>query len=181
MSKIGKKNISIPKESSVKIEGSNLIISGPKGSKSLTINDKIFSSKLNDKNEFQILPLDKKIDKKTSIMWGTYRSLINNAVTGVSAGHEKILDITGVGFRANLKGEVLNLQLGFSHDINFKIPKNVKILVEKQTVLKITGVDKELVSKTASDIKALKPVEPYKGKGITERGQFILKKEGKKK
>ena len=121
------------------------------------------------------------MDKKTSILWGTYRSLINNAVTGVSAGHEKILDITGVGFRANLKGEVLNLQLGFSHDINFKIPKNVKILVEKQTVLKITGVDKELVSKTASDIKALKPVEPYKGKGITERGQFILKKEGKKK
>ena len=181
MSKIGKKNILIPKDSSIKIEGANLTITGPKGTKNLTINDKIFSSSVNDKNEFQILPLEKKVDKKTSILWGTYRSLINNAVTGVSAGHEKILDITGVGFRANLKGEVLNLQLGFSHDINFKIPKNVKILVEKQTVLKITGVDKELVSKTASDIKALKPVEPYKGKGITERGQFILKKEGKKK
>ncbi len=181
MSKIGKKNILLPKDSSVKIEGGKLTISGPKGSKELSINDKIFSSSVNDKNEFQILPLEKKVDKKTSILWGTYRSLINNAVTGVSAGHEKILDITGVGFRANLKGEVLNLQLGFSHDINFKIPKNVKILVEKQTVLKITGVDKELVSKTASDIKALKPVEPYKGKGITERGQFILKKEGKKK
>ena len=180
MSKIGKKNIIIPKESSIKIEGSNLTISGPKGTKILTINDKIFSSKLNE-SEFQILPLEKKIDKKTSIMWGTYRSLINNAVTGVSAGHEKILELTGVGLRANLKGELLNLQIGFSHDVNFKIPKDVKIIVEKQTIIKINGVDKELVSKTAADIKNLKPVEPYKGKGIKERGQFVLRKEGKKK
>jgi large subunit ribosomal protein L6 len=181
MSKIGKKNISLPKDSSIKVEGNLLTIIGPKGSKQLNINDKIFSSKVNEKNEFQILPLNKKIDKKTSILWGTSRSLINNAVLGVSVGHEKILDITGVGFRANLKGEVLNLQLGFSHDINFKIPKDVKISVEKQTVLTITGVDKEMVSKVASDIKTLKPVEPYKGKGIKERGQFVLRKEGKKK
>ena len=180
MSKIGKKNILIPKESSIKIEGANLTITGPKGTKKLSINDKIFSSKLND-SEFQILPLNKKVDKKTSIMWGTYRSLINNAVTGVSTGHEKILELNGVGFRANLKGEVLNLQLGFSHDINFKIPKDVKIVVEKQTIVTITGVDKELVSKVASDIKTLKPVEPYKGKGIKERGQYVLRKEGKKK
>ena len=181
MSKIGKKNITIPKDSSVKIEGGNLTITGPKGSKSLTINDKIFSSKLNDKNEFQILPLEKKIDKKTSIMWGTYRSLINNAVTGVSLGHEKILNLSGVGFRANIKGEILNLQIGFSHDVNFKIPKEVKISVEKQTTIKLTGVDKDLVSKIAADIKNLKPVEPYKAKGITEKGEFILRKEGKKK
>ena len=181
MSKIGKKNIAIPKESSVKIEGGNLTITGPKGSKSLTINDKIFSSTLNDKNEFQILPLNKKIDKKTSIMWGTYRSLINNAITGVSQGHEKILNLNGVGFRANLKGEILNLQIGFSHDVNFNIPKEVKVTVEKQTTIKIIGVDKELVSKIAADIKNLKPVEPYKAKGITEKGQFILRKEGKKK
>ena len=180
MSKIGKKNITIPKESSIKIEGSNLTITGPKGTKQITINDKIFSSKLNE-SEFQILPLEKKIDKKTSIMWGTYRSLINNAVMGVSIGHEKILELNGVGFRANLKGEILNLQIGFSHDVNFKIPKDIKIVVEKQTVIKINGVDKELVSKVAADIKSLKPVEPYKGKGIKERGQFILRKEGKKK
>ena len=156
MSKIGKKNILIPKESSIKIEGSNLTITGPKGTKQLTINEKIFSSKLNE-------------------------SLINNAVTGVSTGHEKILELNGVGFRANLKGEALNLQIGFSHDVNFKIPKNIKITVEKQTVIKINGVDKELVSKIAADIKNLKPVEPYKGKGIKERGQFVLRKEGKKK
>jgi len=183
MSKIGKKNITIPKDSSVKSENGTITITGPKGSKQLTINDKIFSVKVNENNEFNITPLaaKKDLDKKTSIMWGTYRSLINNAVLGVSTGHTKILDIKGVGFRANLKGEVLNLQLGFSHDINFKIPKDVKIAVEKQTIITITGVDKEIVSKVASDIKTFKPVEPYKGKGIMERGQFVLRKEGKKK
>ena len=183
MSKIGKKNIIIPKDSSVKSENGVITVTGPKGSKKLTINDKIFSAKVNEHNEFNIMPLaaKKDLDTKTSIMWGTYRSLINNAVLGVSTGHTKILDIKGVGFRANLKGEILNLQLGFSHDINFKIPKDVKIAVEKQIIITITGVDKEIVSKVASDIRTLKPVEPYKGKGIMERGQFVLRKEGKKK
>ncbi len=182
MSKIGKKSIILPKDTSITVEGEKITVKGPKGSKTLFINDKIFSSKVNDKNEFQILPVNKKNnDNKTSLLWGTYRSLINNAVTGVSNGHEKILELNGVGFRANLKGELLNLQIGFSHDVNFKIPKDVKITVEKQTVIKINGVDKELVSKIASDIKALKPIEPYKGKGIKERNQYVLRKEGKKK
>ena len=180
MSKIGKKTIVLPKESSIKIDGANLTITGPKGSKTLTINDKIFSSKLVE-SEFQLQPLEKKVDKKTSIMWGTYRSLINNAVQGVSKGHEKILELNGVGFRANLKGESLNLQIGFSHDVNFKIPKDIKVTVEKQTIIKINGVDKELVSKIAADIKNLKPVEPYKAKGIKEKNQFVIRKEGKKK
>jgi|TARA_B100000767_G_C19629377_1_gene477556 large subunit ribosomal protein L6 len=181
MSKIGKKNILVPKESSIKIEQNKITITGPKGSKQLTINDKIFSSKINENNEFQIMPMSKKVDKQTSILWGTYRSLVNNAVTGVSTGHAKYLDISGVGFRANIKGDKLNLQLGFSHDINFPIPKEIKLTVEKQTAITITGVDKELVSKVASDIKALKPVEPYKGKGIKEKNQFVFRKEGKKK
>ncbi len=181
MSKIGKKTILLPKDSSIDINGSQLTVKGPKGTKILTINDKIFSSKINEKNEFQINPLDKKVDKKISIMWGTLRSIVNNAVKGVTAGHEKILEISGVGFRANLKGENLNLQLGFSHDVNYKIPKEIKLTVEKQNIIKITGVDKELVSKVASDIKTLKPVEPYKAKGIKERGQYVLRKEGKKK
>ena len=180
MSKIGKKNIVLPKDSSIKIDGANLTITGPKGSKKLSINDKIFSSKLDD-SKFKIEPINKKIDKKTSIMWGTYRSLINNAVMGVTTGHEKTLELSGVGFRANIKGENLNLQIGFSHDVNFKFPKDVKITVEKQTIIKINGVDKELVSKIASDIKSLKPVEPYKGKGIKEKNQYVLRKEGKKK
>ena len=168
MSKIGKKNITVPQDSSIKIEGSNLIITGPKGTKKLSVDDKIFSSILNE-SKFQIKPIEKKIDKKTSVMWGTYRSLINNAILGVSKGHEKILELSGVGFRANLKGENLNLQIGFSHDVNFKIPKEIKISVEKQTVIKINGADKELVSKIAADIKNLKPVEPYKAKGIKEK------------
>ena len=102
MSKIGKKNIIVPKDASVKSENGIVTVTGPKGSKTLSINDKIFSMKMNDKNEFNIKPLAKDLDTKTSVMWGTYRSLINNAVLGVSKGHEKILDITGVGFRANL-------------------------------------------------------------------------------
>ena len=181
MSKIGKKNIILPKDTSIKIEGDKIIVTGPKGNKSLFISEKMFSSKINEKNEFQILPINKETDQKTQLLWGTYRSLINNAVIGVSSGHEKILELNGVGFRANLKGETLNLQIGFSHDVNFKIPKDVKIQVEKQTIIKINGVDKDLVSKIASDIKSLKPVEPYKGKGIKERNQYVLRKEGKKK
>ena len=180
MSKIGKKNILIPKDSSIKIDGCDLTITGPKGTKKLTINDKIFSSKLIE-SEFKILPLEKKIDKKTSIMWGTYRSLINNAVLGVTKGHEKDLELNGVGFRANLKGEELFLSLGFSHEIKYKIPKGIVLKIEKQTKIKISGFDKELVSKTASEIKAIKPVEPYKAKGIKEKNQFVIRKEGKKK
>ena len=181
MSKIGKKNIAVPKDASVKSENGVVTVTGPKGSKTLSINDKIFSMQMNEKNEFNIKPLAKDLDKRTSVMWGTYRSLINNAVTGVSIGHEKILNLNGVGFRANIKGDILNLQIGFSHDVNFKIPKEVQITVEKQTTIKLLGVDKDLVSKIAADIKNFKPVEPYKAKGITEKGQFILRKEGKKK
>ncbi len=182
MSKIGKKNIILPKDTSITVEGEKINVKGPKGSKILFINNKLFTSKVNEKNEFEISPINKKSDDhKTSLLWGTYRSLINNAVLGVSKGHEKILELNGVGFRANLKGESLNLQIGFSHDVNFKFPKDVKISVEKQTIIKINGVDKELVSKIAADIKALKPVEPYKGKGIKERNQYVLRKEGKKK
>ena len=101
MSKLGKKIIPLPKESSIKVEGNSLLVSGPKGSKKIIFNDKIFSSKINEKNEFQILPIKK--DKKASIMWGTYRSLVNSAILGVTQGHQKFLELNGVGFRANLK------------------------------------------------------------------------------
>ena len=114
-------------------------------------------------------------------MWGTLRSLVNNAVLGVTKGHEKLLELNGVGFRANLKGEELILSLGFSHEIKYKIPKGIAVKVEKQTKINITGSDKELVSKVASEIKRLKPVEPYKAKGIKEKDQYVLRKEGKKK
>ena len=109
------------------------------------------------------------------------RSLLNNAIIGASNGYEKILELTGVGFRAALKGNVLNMQLGFSHDINYDIPVGIKITVEKQTTLKITGPNKQQVGMVASQIKSIRPPEPYKGKGIKEKGQYILRKEGKKK
>ena len=109
------------------------------------------------------------------------RSLINNAIIGTSVGFEKVLELSGVGYRAALKGKQLNLQLGFSHDINFDIPEDVKIIVEKQTTIKISGVDKQKVGMIASKIKSFRPPEPYKGKGIKEKGQYILRKEGKKK
>ncbi len=179
MSKLGKKPILIPKDSSVKMDGNSLLVSGPKGSQKILFNEKIFSSKVNEKNEFHIQPLKK--DKKTSIMWGTYRSLINNAVLGVTKGHEKNLELSGVGFRASLKGDQIIFLLGFSHEIKYTIPKGITVKIEKQTKINIVGADKELVSKVSADIKSLKPVEPYKAKGIKEKNQYVIRKEGKKK
>ena len=179
MSKLGKKSIILPKESSIKVESNSILVTGPKGTHKLPFNEKMFGSKVNEKNEFHILPLTK--DKKTSLMWGTYRSLINNAVLGVTKGHEKNLELSGVGFRASLKGDKLVLQLGFSHEITYTVPKGIIIKVEKQTKLNISGSDKELVSKVSADIKSLKPVEPYKAKGIKEKNQYVIRKEGKKK
>jgi len=178
MSKLGKKPIAIPKDTKVKVESGKIICTGPKGSRELSINDKIFTATIDETN----FTLKKnKNDDKTNTMWGTTRSIINSAIIGVSTGHEKILELNGVGFRANLKGNILNLQIGFSHDVSYEIPEGIKLIVEKSVVIKITGIDKELVGKVASEIKILKPVEPYKGKGIKERGQYILRKEGKKK
>ena len=179
MSKLGKKPIIIPKETKVKVENGKLVLTGPKGSKELSINDKIFSTTISEDNNL-ILKLIKK-GESSSIMWGTTRSIINNAIIGVTSGHEKILELTGVGLRANLKGNTLNLQLGFSHDISYKIPEGVKLLVEKNTIIKISSINKELVGKVSAEIIKLKPVEPYKGKGIKEKGQYVLRKEGKKK
>ena len=178
MSKLGKKPIIIPKDAKVKFESGKLTMTGPKGSKELNLNDKIFSASIKD-NNLSIVLLDK--NEKPKTLWGTTRSKINSSILGVTNGHEKILELSGVGFRANLKGNILNLQLGFSHDITYEIPKDVKIIVEKSVVIKISGIDKEIVGRVASEIKMLKPVEPYKAKGIKERGQYVIRKEGKKK
>ena len=179
MSKLGKKPIIIPKDTKVKIESGKLLLTGPKGSRELTLNDKIFSATVLE-NKNLILKLIKK-NEITSVLWGTTRSIINSAVIGVSEGFEKILELNGVGFRAILKGNILILQIGFSHTISYKIPEGIKAAVEKSTIIKINGIDKELVGKVSSEIKMLKPVEPYKGKGIKERGQYVFRKEGKKK
>ena len=179
MSKLGKKPILIPEGTKVKLESGKLILTGPKGSRELTLNDKIFTATIND-NKSLALELIKK-NESSSIMWGTTRSVINSAIVGVSTGHEKTLELSGVGFRANLKGNILSLQIGFSHDVSYKIPDGIKLTVEKSTKIKIMGIDKQLVGKVTAEIKMLKPVEPYKGKGIKEIGQYILRKEGKKK
>ena len=123
----------------------------------------------------------KKKNNDIKKMWGTNWSLLNNTVIGVNKGYEKILEMTGVGYRAAIKDNSLNLQLGYSHDINFEIPADVKIIVEKQTTIKINGFDKQQVGMVASKIKTFRPSEPYKGKGIKEKGEYVVRKEGKKK
>jgi len=179
MSKIGKINIAIPEKVKVAINGSILNIDGPLGKQSLNIDTKIFDLDIKEGKEISIKP--KKINEGIKRLWGMNRSLVNNAIIGTSSGYEKTLELTGVGYRAALKGKQLNLQLGFSHDINFDIPENIKISVEKQTIIKINGIDKQLVGTIAAKIKTFRPPEPYKGKGIKELGQYILRKEGKKK
>ena len=179
MSKIGKINITIPEKVKVAINGSILNIDGPLGKHSLNIDTKVFDLDIKEGKEISIKP--KKINDGIKRLWGMNRSLVNNAIIGTSSGYEKILELTGVGYRAALKGKQLNLQLGFSHDINFDIPENIKITVEKQTIIKINGIDKQLVGTVAAKIKTFRPPEPYKGKGIKEVGQYILRKEGKKK
>ena len=179
MSKIGKMSISIPEKVKVLLSGNVLNIEGPLGKKSLNIDLEMFNLDVIEGKEISIKP--KKIDKDTKRLWGMSRSLINNAVIGSSTGYEKILELVGVGYRAALKDKQLNLQLGFSHDINFDIPADIKIVVEKQTIVKVSGSDKQAVGMVCSKIKSFRPPEPYKGKGIREQGQYILRKEGKKK
>ena len=179
MSKIGKINISIPDKVKVILSGSDVNIEGPLGKQSIKINLDMFDLKVNDGKDISIKP--KKIDETSKRLWGMNRSLLNNAIIGSSVGFEKVLELTGVGYRAALKGNQLNLQLGFSHDINFDVPNEIKISVEKQTTIKITGINKQKVGMVASEIKSFRPPEPYKGKGIKEKGQYVMKKEGKKK
>ena len=179
MSKIGKINITIPEKVKVLLTGNTINIEGPLGKQTMNVDLEMFDLNINEGKDISIKP--KKVDDNSKRLWGMNRSLLNNAIIGASTGYEKILELTGVGFRAALKGEILNMQLGFSHDINFDIPKGVKITVEKQTTLKISGTNKQQVGMVASQIKSIRPPEPYKGKGIKEKGQYILRKEGKKK
>ena len=179
MSKIGKINIAIPDKVKVALSGNLLNVEGPLGKKSLNIDTNMFELIIDEGKSVSIKP--KNLNQDTKRLWGMNRSLLNNAIIGTSKGYSKTLELTGVGYRASLKGKQLNMQLGFSHDINFDIPDSVKIVVEKQTIVKINGSDKQEVGMIASKIKSLRPPEPYKGKGIKEQGQYILRKEGKKK
>ena len=179
MSKIGKITISIPEKVKVALTGNIINVEGPLGKKSMNIDLDMFDLKIDEGKGVSIKP--KKITQDSKRLWGMNRSLINNAIIGSSKGYEKILELVGVGYRAALKGKQLNLQLGYSHDIDYDIPEGIKIEVEKQTTLKISGSDKQQVGSVASKIKTYRKIEPYKGKGIREKGQYVLKKEGKKK
>ena len=179
MSKIGKISISIPEKVKAVLSGSVLNIEGPLGKKSLNVDLEMFNLDITEGKEISIKP--KIVDQNSKRLWGMNRSLINNAVIGSSTGYEKTLELIGVGYRAALKEKVLNLQLGYSHDINFDIPEGIKIVVEKQTTIKVSGSDKQQVGMVCSKIKSFRKPEPYKGKGIREKGQYILRKEGKKK
>ena len=179
MSKIGKINISVPEKVKVAMNVNILNIDGPLGKKSLKIDTEIFDLDINSEKKISIKP--KKINDETKRLWGMNRSLVNNAILGTSTGYIKTLELNGVGYRASLKGKQLSMQLGLSHDVNFDIPDTVKITVEKQTIIKISGIDKQEVGMITSKIKSIRPPEPYKGKGIKEQGQYILRKEGKKK
>ncbi|MGB0921076.1 MAG: 50S ribosomal protein L6 [Alphaproteobacteria bacterium] len=177
MSRIGGKAIPVPEKVSVDIKDRNVTVKGPKGELVLVLVDEVTAA-LND-NEVTVTPIDD--SKRARSMWGLQRSLIANMVTGVSDGFEKKLLIQGVGYRAQMKGKTLNLQLGFSHDVNIEAPEGVDVKCDSQTEVTISGIDKQKVGQFAAEVRGWRPPEPYKGKGVRYADEFILRKEGKKK
>ncbi|QQG36196.1 MAG: 50S ribosomal protein L6 [Micavibrio aeruginosavorus] len=177
MSRVGKNPVKLVDGVNAEVNGQTVKVKGKLGELSMQVHDNV-AVKL-ENGEIAVSPKDD--SRETRALWATMRNLIKNMVQGVSAGYTKVLEIQGVGYRANLQGTNLNLQLGFSHDINFPVPEGIKMAVEKQTKITITGIDKQKVGQVAADIYRMKPPEPYKGKGIRYEGQQILRKEGKKK
>jgi len=176
MSRKGKLPVNIPAGVTVNITNNKVDVKGPKGSLTKTF-DKSVTIKIED-NQVIVRPVD---DARFSLaMYGTARSIINSMVEGVVNPYSKNLEINGVGFRANVQGNVLNLNLGYSHDIKYKIPEGIVVTVAENTKLKVEGPDKHLVGQVAADIKHFYPAEPYKGKGVRIVGEFVLRKEGKK-
>ena len=175
MSRIGNQIVSVPEKTKVKLADGVFIAEGPLGSEQVKVHPavevKIDGTEISVKTS--------KEEPKASNFQGLVRSLIANAVEGVSVGFKKELDINGVGYRADAKGDVLNLSLGFSHPVNFKIPKGIKIAVEKQTHVVVSGSNKELVGQVASQIRGYRPPEPYKGKGVKYTDEHIIRKVGK--
>ncbi len=177
MSRVGKNPVKLVDGVTAEINGQAVKVKGKLGELSMQVHENV-AVKL-ENGEITVSPKDD--SRETRALWATMRNLIKNMVQGVSAGYTKNLEIHGVGLRANVQGSTLNLQLGFSHDINFPIPEGIKIAVDKQTRIAVTGIDKQQVGQVSADIYRMKPPEPYKGKGIRYEGQQILRKEGKKK
>jgi large subunit ribosomal protein L6 len=177
MSRIGKNPVEIPQGVSVELAGAILTAKGRLGTLSLAIGSEV-TAKV-EGGAVTIAPNDE--SKRARAMWGTTRALVNNMVTGVSAGFTRNLEINGVGYRAAVQGEILNLQLGYSHDVPYPIPKDVRITCERPTAISVTGADRQRVGQIAAEIRAFRPPEPYKGKGIKYSDETVRRKEGKKK
>jgi large subunit ribosomal protein L6 len=177
MSRIGKRPVTIPSGVSAEIADGILSVKGPKGTLTLSLRDEI-AYKV-EEGSISVQPAN--ATKQARAFWGMQRTLVDNLVTGVTQGYTKILDITGVGYRANVQGKNLKLQLGYSHDVDFAIPEGIEIKTPDNTTVEISGIDKQKVGQVAAEIRRWRKPEPYKGKGIKYRGEFIFRKEGKKK
>jgi large subunit ribosomal protein L6 len=177
MSRIGKKPVALPKGVTATVEGKTVKVKGPKGELKVTLVEEV-DARLGD-DGITISPREGA--ERGRAMWGMSRTLVNNLVTGVTQGFTSKLEIQGVGYRAAVQGKNLNLQLGFSHDVSYPIPAGIAITSEKPTMLSITGIDKQLVGQVAAEIRSYRPPEPYKGKGVRYAGEYVRRKEGKKK
>jgi large subunit ribosomal protein L6 len=177
MSRIGKKPVSVPSGVTADVDGQTVKVKGPKGALQAVLHDDVVVSM--DKNAIKVAPRHE--TKRARSLWGTSRTQVANLMAGVTKGFEERLEITGVGFRAAVQGEQLNLQLGFSHDVNYPIPQGITIATPKPTEIVVTGIDKQQVGQVAAEIRGYRPPEPYKGKGVRYAGEYIFRKEGKKK
>jgi len=177
MSRIGKKPVPLPKGVTASVDGQTVKVKGPKGELSVKLVPEVSATV--DEHGITVSP-DKAQDKAAQ-MWGLSRSLVSNLVTGVTVGFTQKLEIQGVGYRAAVQGKVLNLQLGFSHDVPYAIPDGITIVTEKPTMIMISGIDKQKVGQVAAEIRGWRPPEPYKGKGVRYEGEYVRRKEGKKK
>jgi len=177
MSRIGKQPVAIPDGVTAEINGSELSVKGTKGALTMTLIEDI-SYKIEDGS---ILVKPANDTKRARAYWGMQRTFVANLIEGVSEGYTKVLEITGVGYRAQMQGKNLKLQLGFSHDVDYAIPEGIDIKTPDQTTIEISGIDKQKVGQVAAEIRAWRKPEPYKGKGIKYRGEYVFRKEGKKK
>jgi large subunit ribosomal protein L6 len=177
MSRIGKKPVAIPAGVTASMDAGTLSVKGPKGELSMAMSD-LISYELKDEG-LSVQPANK--SREARAFWGMQRTLVQNLVTGVTEGFTKVLEITGVGYRANSQGKNLKLQLGYSHDVDFAIPDGIDIKTPDNTTVEISGIDKQKVGQVAAEIRRWRKPEPYKGKGIKYRGEYIFRKEGKKK
>jgi large subunit ribosomal protein L6 len=177
MSRIGKHPVPVPAGTTVSVEGQTIRAKGKLGELSAVLHDAVAVSMEDDK----VIVKPREMDRQGRSLWGTSRTVVANLVKGVSEGFTERLEISGVGYRAALDGSVLNLQLGYSHDIKYAVPKEIKVVVETPTSIQISGADKQRVGQLASEIRAFRLPEPYKGKGVKYAGETIRRKEGKKK